>query len=330
MNATAPRRLLGFALRIVISAGLLYLVVRKIPVASFAQSLRQVNLPLMLASYLLIPVMGYINANRTKIMADIQGLTLSINQIVRIGFITGFYSLFLPGYIAGGAIRWHRMSRHDSKPAQAFATIVFTRFLSTIVTVMVGMACWLMDSTARRNLGFGMGFAVLLVGLCSVHWLMFNSGRAQRLANWVVGHRRLPRSVADKLAKVLRSVDKFSAVSASRLASTVALLASSELIGILSFYLIAVAMHLELSPAGIGWVRAYVTLLALLPISIMGMGVRDGSLVVMLRTYEVAPPLAVTYSILLLSRTLVLGLLGGACELWNIMHFRLATSLRAE
>jgi len=54
----------------------------------------------------------------------------------------------------------------------------------------------------------------------------------------------------------------------------------------------------------------------------------DGSLVVMLRTYNVAPTLAVTYSTLLLTRTLVLGLLGGACELWNIMRFRLATSER--
>jgi glycosyltransferase 2 family protein len=321
-------RLFGFALRIAISAGLLYLVARKIPVTSVAQSLRQVNLPLMLASYLLIPVMGYINANRTKMMADIQGLTLSINQIVRIDFITSFYSLFLPGNLAGGIIRWHRMARHDSKPAQAFVTIVFTRLLSTTVTVIVGMACWLMDSTARHNLGFGLGFAVLLAGLCIVHWLIFNSGRAQWLANWVGGHSRVPRSVADKLGKVLRSVGKFSEVSGSRLASTVALLVLSELIGILSFYMISVAMHLGLAPVGIGWVRAYVALITLLPISIMGMGVRDGSLVVMLRTYNVAPTLAVTYSVLLLTRTLVLGLLGGACELWNIMRFRLATSER--
>ena len=62
--------------------------------------------------------------------------------------------------------------------------------------------------------------------------------------------------------------------------------------------------------------------------AIMGMCVGDGSLVVMLRTYDVAPTLAVTYSVLLLTRTLVLGLLGGACELWNIMRFRLATSER--
>jgi hypothetical protein len=280
----------------------------------------------MIASYFLIPVMGYIDANRTKMLADIQGMTLGINQIVRIGFITSFYSLFLPGYLAGGVIRWHRMARHDNKPAQALATIVFTRLLSTIVTVLVGLACWLLDPAARRNLGFGAGFGLLLASLCAVYWIVFDNGRARWLAHWLASHRWIPRLAAEKLAKVLNSVGKFGDLTWKLLGSTLALLVLSELIGILSFYLISVAMHLGLPVVSVGWVRAYVTLVTLLPITIMGLGVRDGSLVVMLRTYGVAPALAVTFSVLLLTRTVVLGLLGGACELWNVMRFRLAAS----
>jgi glycosyltransferase 2 family protein len=320
------RRLFSFAVRLLISVGLLYLVARKIPVNTFLQSLREVNLPLMIASYFLIPIMGYIDANRTKMMADLQGITLSINQIVRIGFITSFYSLFLPGYLAGGVIRWHRMSRQDKKPAQAFATIVFTRMLSTIMTVMVGLACWLLDPVARRTPGFGMGFGVLLVVVLIAHWLLFYSGRATWFAGWLGRRSWVPKFAVEKIAKVLVSVDKFGEVTGGRLASTIALLLLSELIGILSFYLISVAMHLGLSPISIGWVRAYIALITLLPISIMGVGVRDGSMVVMLRAYAVTPALAVTYSVLLLTRTVVLGLLGGACELWNVMRFRVATS----
>lgn len=317
------RRGLSFGLRILISAALLYLVARKIPFDTFVSSLRRVNVPLMLVSYLLIPVMGYIDANRTKMMADIQGLTLSINQIVRIGFITSFYSLFLPGYLAGGVIRWHRMARHDNKPAQAFATIVYTRLLSTIVTALVGLICWLFDGGASgRRPGFGIGLGALFVMLCFGHWLLFSSDRAQWFADWVGRFAVVPRIALEKLGKVLRSVGKFDEVSGWRLASTLGLLVLSELMGILSFYLISAAMHLGLSPVSVGWVRAYISLVTLLPISIMGMGVRDGSLVVMLSAYGVVPALAVTYSVLLLTRTIVLGLLGGACELWNIMRFR--------
>jgi glycosyltransferase 2 family protein len=320
------RRLFSVLARVLISAGLLYLVARKIPLQTFLQNLSQVNLPLMLISYLLIPVMGYIDANRTKTMADIQGMTLSVNQIVRIGFITSFYSLFLPGYLAGGVIRWHRMARHDQMPAQAFATIVFTRLLSTIITVVVGLTCWALDPVARRHPAYGLGFAMLLLALCCGYWLAFHSRRSHALAHWMAKHRWMPRLLGEKAVKVLNSVGLFGELPARTLLSTLGLLVASELIGILSFYLISVATHLGLSAVSVGWVRAYVTLITLLPISIMGLGVRDGGLIVMLRTYGVAPTLAVTYSVLLLTRTVVLGLLGGACELWNVMRFRLAAA----
>jgi uncharacterized protein (TIRG00374 family) len=320
------RRTLSFVLRLLISAGLLYLVARKIPLAHFVDSLRRVNVPLMLVSYFLIPVMGYIDANRTKMMADIQGMTLSINQIVRIGFITSFYSLFLPGYLAGGVIRWHRMGRHDNKPAQALATILYTRLLSTIITALVGLICWFLDTRARiRTPGFGIGLGVLFALLCVGHWLLFSSARAQWTAEWIGRRKFVPRIAAEKLGKVLRSVGKFDEVKGWRLTSTLSLLVLSELVGIASFYLVSVAMHLGLSPVTVGWVRAYIALVTLLPITIMGLGVRDGSLVVMLGVYGVAPALALTFSVLLLTRTIVLGLLGGACELWNIMRFRFAS-----
>ncbi len=47
-------------------------------------------------------IMGYIDANRTKMMTDLQDMTLSVAAIVRINFITSFYSLFLPGVPRGG------------------------------------------------------------------------------------------------------------------------------------------------------------------------------------------------------------------------------------
>ncbi|HEV7715161.1 MAG TPA: hypothetical protein VGO53_06180, partial [Steroidobacteraceae bacterium] len=51
-------------------------------------------------------------------------------------------------------------------------------------------------------------------------------------------------------------------------------------------------------------------------------GVREGSLIAILGTYGLAPSLAVAYSLLLLTRTVLLGLLGGACEAWNVFRFR--------
>jgi uncharacterized membrane protein YbhN (UPF0104 family) len=298
-------------------------VLWKIPVDAFLSHLGGVELVPMFASYLLIPLMGYIDANRTKMMTDLQDMTLSVAAICRISFITSFYSLFLPGYLAGGVIRWHRIAKHDGKPAQALAIVLFGRVIGTLVSVAIGLACWAMDDAARAVPIYGLALAALLLVLFFAYWLLFSSsGRAKILADFLLRQRWVPAVVAGKLGKVLHSGGRFDELGARRIGATIALLAVHEVIGITTFYLLAVALHMPLSFISVGWVRCYIMLITLLPLTMMGIGVRDGSLILLLKTYSIAPALAVSYSMLLLGRTFVLGLLGGICELWTVWRER--------
>lgn len=311
------------ALRIAFSLALIGVVLWKIPVGEFLSHLGGVDLVPMFASYLLIPIMGYIDANRTKMMTDLQGMTLHVNEIVRISFITSFYSLFLPGYLAGGVIRWHRLAKHDGKPAQAAAIVVFGRVIGTLISVAIGFACWALDAHARAVPVYGFILAALFVALLFAYWLFFSSsGRAKGMADFLLRQRWVPNVVSSKLGKVLHSGGRFDELGARRLASTVGLLIVHELIGIASFYLLAVALDMPLSFVTIGWVRCYIMLITLLPLTLMGIGVRDGSLIVLLSTYAIAPALAVSYSTLLLGRTFILGMLGGLSELWTVWRER--------
>jgi uncharacterized membrane protein YbhN (UPF0104 family) len=310
-------------LRIAISLGLLGVVLWKIPVAEFISHLSGVELLPMFASYLLVPIMGYIDANRTKMMTDLQDMTLSVAAICRISFITSFYSLFLPGYLAGGVIRWHRIARHDGKPAQALAIVLFGRVVSTLISVAIGFACWALDARAREVPIYGLALAALFVALVFAYWLLFSSGqRAKSLADFFLRQRWVPAMVSSKLGKVINSGGRFDQLGMRRIVATIGLLGVHEVIGITSFYLLAVALDMPLSFVTIGWIRCYIMLVTLLPLTMMGVGVRDGSLIVLLKTYSIAPALAVSYSTLLLGRTFVLGVLGGLSELWTIWRER--------
>ena len=310
-------------LRIVFSLALLGVVLWKIPVDAFISHLSGVELLPMFASYLLVPIMGYIDANRTKMMTDLQDMTLSVAAICRISFITSFYSLFLPGYLAGGVIRWHRIARHDGKPAQALAIVVFGRVVSTLISVAIGFACWSLDERARQVPIYGIALAGMFLALVFVYWLLFSSGaRAKTLADFFLRQRWVPAVVSSKLGKVLHSGGRFDQLGMRRIGATIGLLGIHELIGIASFYLLAVALDMHLSFITIGWVRCYIMLITLLPLTMMGIGVRDGSLIVLLKTYSISPALAVSYSTLLLGRTFVLGLLGGLSELWTVWRER--------
>jgi uncharacterized membrane protein YbhN (UPF0104 family) len=309
-------------LRVAVSVALLAAVLWKIPLDAFLSHLSDVDLLPMFASYLLIPIMGYIDANRTKMMTDLQGMTLGVAAICRISFITSFYSLFLPGYIAGGVIRWHRIARHDGKPAQALAIIVFGRVLSTLVSVALGFGCWALDERARQVPAYGIALAVMFGALLFAYWLLFAGQRASGIAHWLARQRWVPAVAASKLGKVLHAASRFDQLGRQRLGATLGLLVAHELIGILSFYLLAVALHMGISFVSVGWVRSYIALITMLPLTMMGIGVRDGSLILLLSTYAISPALAVGYSTLILGRTFILGLLGGLCELWTLWRER--------
>lgn len=87
-----------------------------------------------------------------------------------------------------------------------------------------------------------------------------------------------------------------------------------QAIGIFGFFCLARSILLPIGALELGWVRSFVQLLAQLPISIAGLGVREGTLLGLLPLHGVSPPAAVAFSFLLLARSIFLAIGGGLLE----------------
>jgi len=78
---------------------------------------------------------------------------------------------------------------------------------------------------------------------------------------------------------------------------------------------LARALGLELSLLTIGWVRSAVVLIAMLPVSLGGIGLREGAFLYFLTPCGVGQEQAVAYSFLVfIVAVLFLGILGGIVE----------------
>jgi hypothetical protein len=89
--------------------------------------------------------------------------------------------------------------------------------------------------------------------------------------------------------------------------------------GIVLFYIVALAVNVHLSILAIGWIRSLLTILQLLPFSIAGLGLREVSVVMLLREYGIIEPLALTFSLAIFGLMVLGGLIGGALEAWDIL-----------
>ncbi|MCI0348745.1 MAG: lysylphosphatidylglycerol synthase domain-containing protein, partial [Acidobacteriales bacterium] len=116
---------------------------------------------------------------------------------------------FLPGTVAGGAIRWYKFSLQDKKPAQAIAVIVFARLIDTSVMTAAGLVFWALDAQARHSALYGIVLGGVFVGLCGIGLLFFRRRPARALTSWLTRQNRLPELITQKLAKVLRAAAEF-------------------------------------------------------------------------------------------------------------------------
>ena len=73
---------------------------------------------------------------------------------------------------------------------------------------------------------------------------------------------------------------------------------ATHLMGILAWWLLCQALQIDLSLVTVGWVRSAVILATMVPLSVMGLGLREGAVVFLLTRYGIGQDTALAYSVL--------------------------------
>lgn len=309
-----------FGLKLTITIGILTYIFSHIPFSKVMESLTSVKLILVLFAFLIVLIRSYIRASQMKRFTDMQGLSLSKRQIFEINMATSFYGLFLPGYLAGGVIRLYKFSKPQKKFVEAVTSIAYNRLIELMVLVSLGTFFWTLNNTSGVNhCSIELVLWIALAGLMFLYLSVFN----RKVSSFVQKILRrikldfLPRMFRDKIKKLLLSGRKFHDVSSGFLIKTVSFSLLGHLLGAFSFQLFLMSLGIYIAFISVVAIWSMLILITMLPISISGLGVREGILIFFLKPYGVSGPDAVALSFLLYIRTLFLGSVGMFLELKN-------------
>jgi glycosyltransferase 2 family protein len=173
MKRINVKRLLLWALRLCVTVSILYYLFTKIPFSEVVASIISAKAGYVLIGFLIWVSIRYIAACRMKLLTDKQGISLSVLQILGISFSTIFYGLFLPGgYLTGGLVRWHKLSKPDNKSAEAVAAIIFDNIIDVTTLCMLGTVFWVLDRPSDRSY-IRLSLGIVLGGLFLVYILIF-------------------------------------------------------------------------------------------------------------------------------------------------------------
>jgi uncharacterized membrane protein YbhN (UPF0104 family) len=295
-------------LRLAIAAAILVYLFGSVPASQVRAVLGRADLAWVAAALGLGLLTQVLVAMRLRIFTNAYALSLTTFDVFEINLATRFYGLFLPG---GGAtataVRVVKLARLKKDHAGAIASIGLDRVVATLAMCCVGLAFGLV--TARP----GQSAWLLIMGIAALGlaapfgWLLGPRSRSGALAKRLgFGDRFQPiRRIADAMLRIPRN-DWGRILGWSLLA---------QLLGTLEYLALARSLDLALGFAALGWIRAVMLLATLVPITISGLGLREGAAVLVLPAYGVGPDAALAFSLLVFAEGhLALGLAGGLLE----------------
>ena len=324
------KSLLNWSLKLGVTVALLVVIFRYIPFGAVIREMSAAHGGWILAAFLLSFVERLVASWRVKLLTDQLAMRLSIWKIFEINVVAIFYSTFLPGDLAGGAVRWYRMAKPGGHRAEAFAAIVFERLIDTVVLVLFGVLFWFWSSPPFTSSALDLFLLAFLASLLGA-MVFITSPFASTVLGWtgrVIPWQKPRRFVLEKFEKVLVSVRTFRTMSPGGMALLSTLTVARHLLSVWLLVCFALALGMTVSIPDLGWIRSFVNIVMMLPVTLAGLGIREGTLVVALHPYGVPGSQAVALSLFLFSLHLAFAVAGGLVEVVNMFRRDRSSEMR--
>ncbi len=308
----AGKQRLMLGVKMAVSAALIYYLVSKADVAAIWTAVTSANMSLVILSFLLHGIGYFSSSYRWHLLLKDQGFEVPVSYLMRSYAIAMFFNNLLPSTIGGDGYRAFDTTKQGVPKTQSLAIVLVERFLGLFALMMFALLAFSMAAgivTRTENLWIWVVciFSAMTFGV----WLIFFRGSSGSLPGFIT---RLPGgSILTKLISKIQ--DAFAPFRGRTKVLTMTMLISLlfQLNVIFHYYLISEALGLDV---GFNYYLVFIPLsifIQTLPVSINGIGVREGIyvsfLTEMLGKATVAQSLA--FSWIAYGMILLLGILGG-------------------
>jgi uncharacterized membrane protein YbhN (UPF0104 family) len=303
------KQAVSLGLRLAVSAGMLAVLITKVPSFSPSDLVPRwsVGAALWLSAAALLTLAGIIlSALRWQKVLDALDINARLPQLMSHYLAGQFVSNVLPTTIGGDVLRVSRLSRDTGESPGTFASVVLERLTGWLVLPVITIVGFAVNP-GLRHLGTATRVAMLLaVGTLVLLAAVLVAAGSPRLGGRFAttgGWRRFVGAVHLGVDRLRSDPGAAANVLVAGFAYQLALVLSA----------VAAARALGLQPAGLTALLAFfpaVLIAQVLPISMSGLGVREGAFVLFLQPLGVAQQEAIALGLLLYMLNLVVSLLG--------------------
>jgi len=295
-------------LKILLSGALLFYLLRKAQLHAIYQIIHAADI-----RYYLLAIGIYIAAQpirtmRWWLLLKEKQISVAPARLLALCFIGTFFSGFLPTIVGGDVIRGYYVFKESNAHDVSFASILVERLCGLLIVILTGGAAGLYFLITQGPsplvticlCGSCLGF-VLVCAIFYPPFFRVPSRPLSLLRSW---------NIAEKIAEIYQAVLSYTDHAAT-LSWCGVLSLAYELVIILIHYLMAQALGWSIPGTLFFLAVPVITIVSMFPLSIGGLGVREGAMVIFFSQYGVSAANAISLSLLSYSVSLIAGALGG-------------------
>jgi uncharacterized protein (TIRG00374 family) len=306
-HRSRSRRLVAAGLRLAVSSGLIYWLLRGTNVQDVVVALRTAEVVPLAAAFALLCARYYVGAFRWQVLLRAQRVSASIPFLFGSNVVAVFFSNFLPSIIGGDAVRAYDAWRLGNSKVGAVAVVGLERFLGTLALMLIVLI-------ALPFVG------ELFPELALSEWWLLLATALMVLFVWIVF--KPPSRVLDVLRRIeLPGLARFrgllgEALLAFRgktraLTEALALSVLIQVVVVLHYYSIARALGLPVPLLALFLIIPLAVFIMMIPVSVNAIGIRENVFVFFLASFQIAKEEAIAFAWLAYGAVVLLGLIGG-------------------
>ena len=276
--ARARNKILFFLLKLCISAAALHLIFRKIDAAQVADILKSIGPLAFLVVALVYIASQLVSSLRWRALLPER---FPVTKLFSLYMIGSFFSTFLPGLIGGDAVRAYYLNKDAKKISITLASVFLDRYIGFVTLMTIGIAAFPLSLGSFAGSPYAWLMPVIFVSFVIASILFFGLQLGKRF-------------------RVMTEFYDYFSLMKKQKGTILSALVASVVIQFMNFFMVIVLawrMGMQVSLLQLAVFLPIVISVSSLPISIAGIGVREGSFVILLGLIGIRPEAATSLSL---------------------------------
>lgn len=297
-----------FLIKIVVSVSLLTFILIKVEWNKVFENLSHANLILLFAAILLNIFERFELTYKWNLLIKVRGIVVEFRRLFWINSIGSFLGLFLPSSVGTDVVRGYYLVKNNSEKSVSISSVFVDRVLGMFSLIIVGTVAVFFagDLIAAYNLKF---YLLALLIAVTILFYLFQRNESVKLLDRIfqkVKHKKF----IEQGIKLHSSILEYKKYPKTLIISFIITLLV-QVTRVLTYYFVALCFGIQISIVYFFLFIPIIMIVIMLPISIGGLGLREGTFIAFFTlvgmTMDDAATIIFINSLLDTFNTLVLG-----------------------